>query len=471
MTQEEKARAYDEALERARKLYNSEETSADVEIACETIFPELAESEDEQIRKAIIDFFKSVADNTTYSLVPKEDILAWLENQGKHEYTLKSSNDEDVSKLTEYITKLAKSYELNLPNRGYDIYAFAKDILTWLEKQGNAPKEVTCTQELETGNGNIKALVTEKLDSTNMSTDDDVRRRSTIQVLEYARSLDTYNQFGKVDIDKNIAWLEKLGYKPQGKTALEAIMEEKSPAESLGISPEKYEEIVNECIYGESVDKVVPKFKIGDWVVFIASENVYQVEKIENYEYTLRHILGGSMPLPFSSEELIRPWTIKDVKPGDVLVGKIDGDNYILIFKQIKDGWIETYGHYYDAVNRFCIPSQLFCRDYKGTFYPATKEQRDTLAKAMAEEGYTFDFEKKELKKIDTLLDLLRKMPSCITVDGIDYHFVLKKTIAYMAFYEGEGDGSGKVIFWMAGDLVPLLTAMLNKLKEEGLLE
>lgn len=43
------------------------------------------------------------------------------------------------------------------------------------------------------------------------NTEDDVRRRSTIQVLEYARSLDNYNQYGKADIDKNIAWLEKQG--------------------------------------------------------------------------------------------------------------------------------------------------------------------------------------------------------------------------------------------------------------------
>ena len=62
-------------------------------------------------------------------------------------------------------------------------------------------------------------------------------------------------------------------------------------------------------------------------------------------------------------------------------------------------------------------------------------------------------------------------MPSCITVDCIDYHFVMKKTIAFMAFYEGEGEGSGKVIFWMAGDPIELLTAMLEKLKKEGLLD
>ena len=33
-------------------------------------------------------------------------------------------------------------------------------------------------------------------------------------------------------------------------------------------------------------------------------------------------------------------------------------------------------------------------------FRPATKEQRDTLMKAMTNAEYTFDFEKKELKKI-----------------------------------------------------------------------
>ena len=33
--------------------------------------------------------------------------------------------------------------------------------------------------------------------------------------------------------------------------------------------------------------------------------------------------------------------------------------------------------------------------------YPATKEQRDQLKKAMTDAGYTFDFDKKELKEIE----------------------------------------------------------------------
>ena len=76
MTEKEKAKAYDEAIERAKKLYSNG--------IAEEIFPELKESEDERIKKAIIEFFESEDDNTTYSLVRKKDIIAWLKKQGKN---------------------------------------------------------------------------------------------------------------------------------------------------------------------------------------------------------------------------------------------------------------------------------------------------------------------------------------------------------------------------------------------------
>ena len=65
----------------------------------------------------------------------ERDTIAWLEETGKKEYGLKSFKDEDVRKFMQYIEKQAKAYEFNLPNRSYDIYAFAKDLLVWLEKQ------------------------------------------------------------------------------------------------------------------------------------------------------------------------------------------------------------------------------------------------------------------------------------------------------------------------------------------------
>ena len=79
-------------------------------------------------------------------------------------------------------------------------------------------------------------------------TEDDVRRRSTIQVLEYARSLDNYNQYGKEDIDKNIVWLEKRDKKPQGKSAPEAINEKNIDSQN----------------YLKPTNKVEPKFRAGE---------------------------------------------------------------------------------------------------------------------------------------------------------------------------------------------------------------
>lgn len=58
---EEKAKAYDEALEMAKKLIENEETNVPVFYVnnIKDIFPELKESEGERIRKELIDFVKS----------------------------------------------------------------------------------------------------------------------------------------------------------------------------------------------------------------------------------------------------------------------------------------------------------------------------------------------------------------------------------------------------------------------------
>ena len=149
----------------------------------------------------------------------------------------------------------------------------------------------------------------------------------------------------------------------------------------------------------KTLEKLVePRFKVGDWVVFITSKSVYKVEKKENYEYTLRHILGGSMCLPFSNEKLIREWTIEDAKDGDVLV---NGSN-IFIFHFINNIRLMGYchvnmnnGNFYNDIGR----NECFCTiDAQVT--PATKEQRDALMKAMNDNGYELDDETKTLKKL-----------------------------------------------------------------------
>ena len=145
-------------------------------------------------------------------------------------------------------------------------------------------------------------------------------------------------------------------------------------------------------------DKNKPKFEVGDWVVFITSESVYQVEKKENYEYTLRHILGGSLCLSFSNEKLIREWTIKDTKDGDILACNEE----ILLFKSysVLQGRISLYCWYNGHTNNFHSKEVIdILLTTRNKVCPATKEQRDVLMKAMNDAGYEWDSEKKELKK------------------------------------------------------------------------
>ena len=145
------------------------------------------------------------------------------------------------------------------------------------------------------------------------------------------------------------------------------------------------------------------KFKIGNWVVSNIDKSIGQITKIiwdkqdSNTLYDYEHT-NGFFTNDF--EDNYHLWTIKDAKDGHILSAKIDGDDYILLFKQIKDGWIETYGHYYNKIDKFCVPTQMFCRDYQGTLHPATKKQRKTFFKKMHNAGYDWDPNKKELYKI-----------------------------------------------------------------------
>lgn len=86
---------YEKALKAIKKLFEKGEkerlTITAYRGEFEEIFPELKESEDEKIRKAIVKFFEIQDDNIAYSFVSKKDIIAWLEKQKPAE----SVNGED----------------------------------------------------------------------------------------------------------------------------------------------------------------------------------------------------------------------------------------------------------------------------------------------------------------------------------------------------------------------------------------
>ena len=414
MTEKEKARAYDKAIEKIKYVMEHGVQPVLNKEDLQSIFPEIFESEDERIRKSIIAIINNYVDNSN-TFKPK--MIAWLENQ----------SESDEIKAKEFLI-----------NKGYPI-----------DTNGTFP---------------------------------------------------TYEEMYNIISEG----LEKQVEKPQGKTALEAAKEEKV----------------------DNANKDEPKFHEGDWVV--KGDTIAQILDIQEQYYVGLDINGKDfISSRFLNDDKIHLWTIRDAKDGDVLVSQY---NKPFIYNGNLGSFL--IGSYcgISTEGRFNIATEKCRWTGNVNIHPATKEQRDVLFAKMKEAGYEWDSKKKRLKRIekqdkqeskwtdedekrlqsciielqgkglmggvdtidtkwlkslkqrihassaktcknDTILDLLQKMPSCITVDGIDYHFVLKKTIAYMAFYEGEGEGSGKVIFWMAGDPIDLLMSMLKKLKEEGLLE
>jgi hypothetical protein len=79
---EEKAKRYDEALERANELYDEHER--DIALL---IFPELKESEGEKIRKALIKLVKKAGEGYENVIdgVSIENAISWLEKQGEQQ--------------------------------------------------------------------------------------------------------------------------------------------------------------------------------------------------------------------------------------------------------------------------------------------------------------------------------------------------------------------------------------------------
>ena len=86
MTNDEKAKAYDDALERARKIHNEIINNEIIGFPDQIreIFPQLreSESEDERIRKWLADYFSSIKKTVwIHRDITCEQILAWLEKQ------------------------------------------------------------------------------------------------------------------------------------------------------------------------------------------------------------------------------------------------------------------------------------------------------------------------------------------------------------------------------------------------------
>ena len=185
-----------------------------------------------------------------------------------------------------------------------------------------------------------------------------------------------------------VAWLEKQGEQPQGKSELKAAKKVKVDNANK-VEPKDYSSV--DPHFFKPTDKVELKFKVGDWIV-TSYGKVNQVIAVD--EDGDGFTLDDGMYFSGSWRDMYHLWTIADVKCGDVLCSPCC--KLLWIYKDEKTchvGYNLNYNSGGIVINKpVCIPTDV---------QPATKEQRDTLMKAMADAGYTFDFEKKKLKKIE----------------------------------------------------------------------
>lgn len=180
-----------------------------------------------------------------------------------------------------------------------------------------------------------------------------------------------------------------------------ALIEMVHDRDDLWIDYDIHKEEALAWLEKQGEQKLAPKtsFKKGDWVVVSNNHRgTYQIEKIENLQYTLRHILGGSMPLYFCNEDLIRLWTIQDAMDGDILV---KGSN-IFKFHFIIGTHVRGYCHVNTDDGRFYDDiGNPDCFSLIGdVFTPATREQRDFFFQRMKDAGYGWDAEEKRIKQI-----------------------------------------------------------------------
>ena len=374
MTDKEKAKAYDEAIERVKKLYSNG--------IAEEIFPKLKESEDEKIREDLIqwvDEFPDIIWRGHY----KKDIIAWLEKQRdkdkliqelgeyKVKYTqevLENYMNSMSNKDDERLRKTAIAFLKDFAEQGYEN---AVECIDWLEKQG----ELASSQTNERAWFYLVSDVLTWKDGIGQYLDDP-------RVQELAKKLcSKYSQ--------------KL-YNPS----------------NTGKNEQK------------SADKIEPRFKVGDWLY--ANElndyaNLIKIVKIVDVFGKKRYKISRDYDSDLDLAEFdfidkhYHLWTIQDAKDGDVLaLSWLEDKNLwekIIIFKKYHSEGVkglyngpcvEGYGNTFKNGEMAFTDEEVpyYSKTWTYNLHPATKEQRDLLFQKIKEAGYKWNNETKTLEKL-----------------------------------------------------------------------
>lgn len=156
LTTEEKARYYDMAIKKAKDAFNDGTISSNTIAYLQDLFPELKESEDERIRKKLIEAVKG--DMVVGGTKDKQLAIAWLENQGekKHQYKSrpryvgeeellgankqgeqKSAENEELTEFDKAVGVSIGTWNPKSPEQIQSVKAVSKKLLKLAKKQIN----------------------------------------------------------------------------------------------------------------------------------------------------------------------------------------------------------------------------------------------------------------------------------------------------------------------------------------------
>lgn len=146
-----------------------------------------------------------------------------------------------------------------------------------------------------------------------------------------------------------------------------------------------------------SVNKVIPKFNVGDWIIFYG--DTLRISEIVEGCYRTVSTTGLHNSYDWNLDNTARLWTLADAKDGDVLVD----NERPFIFKGFLDSKHPGYPVAYGGINAenlfFCSVGDYWWTDNKDDVKPATKEERKLLFQKIKEDGYEWNENTKELKR------------------------------------------------------------------------
>jgi len=265
----------------------------------------------------------------------------------------------------------------------------------------------------QTANADQK-YVLESLFPELKESEDEMVRKWLIELVEEIRKANPTNADHNGMCSEAVAWLEKQGEPADINPSEFDLRLNKLLKQFEALSKEElanclsfYLNVVqNDGTYkadekqGEPANKVESKFHEGDWVV---QENigVYKVIEVCESWYEVVDNKDKHYSIGFDKEYMCHLYTIKDAKDGDVLAAE-DKDKIFLYNGKLDlrgrvCAYCGIYKTYYGLRFTECAVGNYFT--YKEP-YPATKEQRDTLERAITNAGYRWDKENLKLEKI-----------------------------------------------------------------------